>query len=437
MSERSERGYTEHMIVVVGAGLAGLICAKVLHERRVPFMVLEESNGPGGRVRTDLSPSGFRLDRGFHVLFTAYPTARRHLSLARLDLRRFDPGVIIADNGRLRTLSDPTRDLAALPASVFSRAVSFGDKRRVLGLRRELLRTPIERIFDGEDTSALEFLQARGFSQRFIDNFARPFYGGIFLDRSLSTSAAMLRFTFKMMAQGETVVPADGIGAISDQLVRLLPLHEVRYGVRVVEVITDGLRARGVRTDEGIVVEADAVVVAADPAAAARLTGAPLPQAPVAATCIYYSSPRPLYGGKKIVLNAASDALVNNLVQITNIAPTYAPDGQHLLSATVPGLPPGRDDDLAARALEDIGRMFRRRDLSMLRPLAVVRIPFAQFAQPPGFYYTLPVNETGIHGLIIAGDGTLSSSIQGAMLSGQRAAEAALRAIDTGTLTPV
>ncbi|MCA1597966.1 MAG: FAD-dependent oxidoreductase [Chloroflexi bacterium] len=93
------------MIIIVGAGLAGLTCAKVLHEHRQPFMILEASDGPGGRVRTDVTPSGFRLDRGFQVLFTAYPAARRHLSLGRLNLRRFDPGALIALNGKLHTLS--------------------------------------------------------------------------------------------------------------------------------------------------------------------------------------------------------------------------------------------------------------------------------------------------------------------------------------------
>lgn len=425
------------MIIIVGAGLAGLTCAKILHERREPFMVLEASDGPGGRVRTDVTPSGFRLDRGFQVLLTAYPVSRRHLSLARLDLQRFDPGAIIARNGRLSTLSDPHRDLGALPATLFTRAIAFADKRKVLALRRRLMRTPLDKIFSGDDTSSLDFLRTQGFSDRFVDNFARPFYGGIFLDRSLDTSAAMLRFTFKMLAEGEIVVPAEGIGAIAEQLVRLLPIHDVRYGARVAEVLTDGARAYGIRTEDGIVVEADAVVVAADPPTSARLTSVPLPSTPVATTCVYYASPRPLYHSRKIVLNANPDALVNHLVQITNIAPSYAPPGQHLLSATVLGDPPGRDDDLAARALEDIRRLFPRRDLSTFRPLAVVRVPFAQFAQPPAFYQTLPANETGIARLIVAGEATLSSSIQGAMLSGQRAAEAALRAIDTGTLTPV
>jgi phytoene dehydrogenase-like protein len=211
----------------------------------------------------------------------------------------------------------------------------------------------------------------------------------------------------------------------------------VRYNAPVDEVLTDGTRAYGVHTADGSVVEADAVVVAADPPTTAHLTGIPLPTTPLSTTCIYFASPRSLYGGSKIVLNAAPNAFVNTLVQITNVAPRYAPPGQHLVAATVVGLPQGHDVDIAARALEDIRRMVPRGDLSTLEPLAVIRVPFAQYAQRPGFYHALPANETGIAGLIVAGDGTLSSSIQGAMLSGRRAAEAALRAIDMGRLLPV
>ncbi len=426
------------MIIIIGAGLAGLTCAKALHERRQPFMILEASDGPGGRVRTDITPSGFRLDRGFQVLFTAYPAARRHLSLARLNLRRFDPGVLIALNGKLHTLSDPRRDPGALLPSLLTRVVPFGDKRRVLPLRRELKRRSLEQIFADDGATTVEYLRACGFTDRFIDNFARPFYGGIYLDRSLENSAAVFCFTFKMLAEGETVVPAEGIGAITEQLARLLPVQDVRYGARVIEVLTDGSRAYGVRTEDGAIVDADAVVVATDPPTTARLTGAPVPTTSVVTSCVYYASSQSLYNAKKIVLNANADAYVNNLVQITNIAPSYAPPGQRLISATLLELPQGRDDAIAARALEDIGRMFPRRHVDkILKPLAIVRVPFAQYAQPPGIFHRLPGNETDIAGLIVAGEGTLSSSIQGAMLSGQRAADVALRAIDTGQLTPV
>ena len=62
-------------VIVVGAGLAGLTCAKVLHERGAEVVVFEASDGLGGRVRTDVK-EGFLLDRGFQVYFTAYPAAR-------------------------------------------------------------------------------------------------------------------------------------------------------------------------------------------------------------------------------------------------------------------------------------------------------------------------------------------------------------------------
>ncbi len=81
-------------VIVVGAGLAGLTCAKALREGGAGVTAFEASDGVGGRVRTD-EKDGFLLDRGVQAYFTAYPVARRHLDHARLDLRAFDPGAII------------------------------------------------------------------------------------------------------------------------------------------------------------------------------------------------------------------------------------------------------------------------------------------------------------------------------------------------------
>jgi hypothetical protein len=62
-----------------------------------------------------------------------------------------------------------------------------------------------------------------------------------------------------------------------------------------------------------------------------------------------------------------------------------------------------------------------------LAPLAVYRIPFAQFAQPPGIHGRLPENRTATPGLLVAGEYTEDSSINGSMLSGEKAALEALR----------
>jgi phytoene dehydrogenase-like protein len=147
-------------IIVVGAGLAGLTCAKVLTERGHEVVVFEASDGVGGRVRTD-ALDGFLMDRGFQVYFSAYPVAKRHLDHAALDLRAFDPGAIIYRDRDTSVLAGPSRKPGSLFASLLSDAASFGDTLRTLGL-------------------------AAKFSEEFIDTFFRPFYGGIFLDRSLS-----------------------------------------------------------------------------------------------------------------------------------------------------------------------------------------------------------------------------------------------------------
>ena len=112
-------------IAVVGAGLAGLVCAKVLTERGREVIVFEASDGVGGRVRTD-ERDGFLLDRGFQVYFTAYPVAKRHLDHAALDLRPYDPGAIICRGGERSILSDPLRDPSTLVPSLRSDAGPTG-----------------------------------------------------------------------------------------------------------------------------------------------------------------------------------------------------------------------------------------------------------------------------------------------------------------------
>ena len=63
-----------------------------------------------------------------------------------------------------------------------------------------------------------------------------------------------------------------------------------------------------------------------------------------------------------------------------------------------------------------------------LTPLAVYRIPYAQFPQPPGVHEELPENRTSTPGLVLAGEYTEDSSINGSMLSGEMAAGGVMRA---------
>jgi phytoene dehydrogenase-like protein len=423
------------MIVIIGAGLAGLTCARELVREGRRVLVLEASEQVGGRVRTDMHEDGYHLDRGFQVLFTAYPAAQRHLNFEDLKQRFFEPGALLVKEGKLYEIADPLREPGRILPGMLNPLISAADKLRVLRLRAEVTRTSTPDIFAGKgqpggrDESTEAYLRRLHFAEKgFIANFARPFYGGIFLDRSLNTSARMFRFTFRMLAAGQIMLPAEGMQRIPEMLAASLPAGSIRYRARVSSIQTTEGRVTGVRLSNGETIEAEQVVVATDSPQAARLTGHALPTETRGCVCVYFGGKERLYKQRKILLNTASDAYVNNAVLLSNIAPTYAPPRRHLLSATI--LDPGSDDDeqIASRALDEIAGWFPQQDLSSWQMLGVYRVPFAQLAQPSGFFDKLSPNTTGTSGLYLAGEYTTSSSIQGAMHSGEHAARALLKA---------
>lgn len=421
-------------VVVVGAGVAGLVCARTLWRAGVDVTVLEASDGVGGRVRSDVV-DGFTLDRGFQVLFTAYPAAARHLDYARLDLRRYEPGAVVAQAGKQRVLSDPLRDPGSALSAALSQVVPLADKLQTLRLTGEMRARSIDAIMDSPDETTETFLRRFGFSERYLDNFVRPFFGGIFLDDSLQTSAKAFQFDWKMLSEGDTVVPARGMGQISLQLAEeVSQAGRIRLETRAAQLERAvGGQVAGVTTEDGETFEADVTVLSVPAPEAARLTGLAgaagktFPQGQVGVVTLYFAGNVPLWKHKKILLNANARPVVNNAALASNVSPAYAPSGQHLLAASILGTPEGSDGELFDRARADLKRMLTgdKAALSVLegyRPLALYRIPYGQYAQKPGVYPTLPPNNPGIPGLLFAAEWTTASSLNAAMRSGEKTA---------------
>ncbi|GAB3671808.1 NAD(P)/FAD-dependent oxidoreductase [Halopiger thermotolerans] len=417
-------------MTVVGGGLAGLVAARHLAGGGLDVTVLEREETVGGRVRT-VERDGYRFDRGFQVLFTAYPAVRQELDLKALDLRRFAPGATIARPNHRSTLADPRREPRALPATLFNLDVSTGDKFRALELWWDLRSADPAEIFSGDDESIAQYLRDRGFSDRFLENFVGPFYGGITLDRSLSTSKRVFEYTFRTLARGATAVPAAGMGAIPRQLADRARAAgaTIETGVDVESVSrADGTEdAATVSTADGERAS-DAVVVATDPPTARELTGVDaIPTDARACVTQYYRLPGEAEIGadRRLLLNAGDEG-PNHVVPHSAVAPEYAPDGETLLSATYLGDREESDAELAALTRETLESWFPERVFDDFERLHTDRINFAQFDQPPGIHERLPDARDPDGPVYLAGDYTQWSSIQGAMDSGREAARAVI-----------
>ncbi len=246
-------------VYVVGAGISGLIAALELEQAGFEPIILEKSDGVGGRVRT-VEIEGYRLDIGFQVLLSTYPLVNKYLDMNALGLQKLASGAQILVNGNRYRIGDPTRDLGALLPTVFANIGSVADKFRILLLNQRLKRKTIEEIFDSTEFTTLEYLEGIGFSKKIIDRFFRPFFAGIFLEPSLRTSSRMFEFVYKMFGEGYATIPANGIGALSEQLKSKLTRTEIRLQTPVNRVTNEDiyLGSGEVLPHTGVIITGDA-----------------------------------------------------------------------------------------------------------------------------------------------------------------------------------
>ena len=418
-------------VAVIGAGMAGLTCAKVLHEGGAGVTLFEKSDGVGGRVRTD-GYQGFKLDRGFQVHLTAYPEAKRHLDHGALDLHPFEPGALVWRGGKLRRLADPWRSWNK-PAALLRTAVggvgSPLDKLKVARLRASATGGTVEHLFRLPERTTLAALRDNAeLSGEIIDGFFRPFLGGIFLERELTTSNRFFYFVFRMFARGRAALPGGGIGAVPRQLADRLPYGAIRLGRTVAAVSDRSVTVAGAQPRAF-----DAVVVAAGAEATAALGVAdphPAPKSWHGTTCLYFAADRAPVKDPVLVLNgegldesqADGAGPINSLAVLSRVCPSYASGGKELVSVSVLGDGGERlEKRVRAQAAAWFGPAATRWE-----HLKTVAVPQALPSYEPPTTPPPDVPAKTAAGVYLCGDWRSDPSLNGAMASGRRAAEAAL-----------
>ncbi len=407
-------------VVVVGAGLAGLAAALHLSAAGREVTVLEAAGGVGGRVRTDHA-DGYLLDRGFQIYDTAYPESARVLDHAALDLQAFPNGAMLRLSGRFHRLVDPRQDPLG---GVRSAAVPFGslaDKAALARLLLRVLRTDGQRLLDRPETTAYEAFRTAGLSDRVIDQLLRPFLSGVLLEDELQTSSRFVELALRSFARGRQTLPSAGMRAIPAQLAARLPTL-VRLRQTVAQVAGTTLRV-----EDGEALQAEAVVIATDAWTATRL----LPElgtapAPRRVTTSYYAAPSSPSGGDGLIrIDGNRGGLLSNVLTLTDRAPSYGPTPLVSASTLSAGVP-----EPAVRA--ELRSWFGPEvdDWRHLRTYDVERALPA--APPPRGRLRDPVRVAAQQ--YVCGDWRDSPSIQGAMVSGRRAAQALLA--DQGSTRP-
>ena len=400
-------------VVIVGAGLAGLACAKAVTEAGLTARVLEAGDGVGGRVRTDVV-DGFRLDRGFQILLTGYPEVARQLDAVALDLRPFDPGSMVWTGSGFDRVSDPLRQPSAAVSTLFAHIGSLGDKARVARLRQRLVSTDPVDLLRAPDRTTAESLDALGVTPKMVRRFFRPLVGGIQLDGELTTSARMFDIIFRTLAIGDAAVPALGMQAIPDQLAASLPADTVRLASRV-----ERIDATTAHVDGGGSVRGRAVVVATEGPTAADLIGVRDPGSKCV-SALWFTAEEPPLRGRSIALDGDRSGPVANLAVLSEVAPTYAPGGRCLFVAACPGV---LDEELESQVRRQMRQWFG----SSVDSWELLRHDRIHHGQPLAGVPFSPKRAVALgEGRYVAGDHRDTPSSQGALFSGRRCGEAVI-----------
>lgn len=409
-----------HDVVIIGAGLAGLRCATRLAEAGRDVVVLEAADVVGGRQRTD-HIDGFQLDRGFQVLNPAYPAVRRWVDVDALEMRSFPVGVRVRRADRTVELWHPLRHPARLPATLGSGLVSPRDAAALARWIAPALLSP-KSVITGADRTLREGWNRAGLRGALRTEALEPFLAGVLAEDRGSTSDAFTKLLVRMFVLGRPGVPTRGIGALPAQLARSAADAgaDIRLGMRVT-----GLRHRRGAIDARVrgarALRARAVVVAVGPDAVAELTDVPRPATKGLQTWWFASDAAPTASSLLAVDGRRAGPLVNTVV-LSNAAPSYAPDGQHLIAATC--LLPSSGAGATEREVRGHAGRIWAADTARWRLLRRDDILDALPVQSAPLRVRTPARVSA--GLFVAGDHRDTASIQGALVSGDRAARAVL-----------
>ncbi len=378
-------------ILIVGGGIAGLQAANILHQNNTDFILFEKQASLGGRI-SSTKKDGFILDRGFQVLQTSYSEVQRSLDLAKLQLHFFESGAMIKDQVFFNPLRRPfdlfSTDIITLKDAYSLAKIWFKLQGDVPAL-------------DGNKQTTQELIESYSFSDRFKNEFLIPFFQGVFLQETLTQPASLFFYYLQQFLYGNAAVPAGGMQAIPDQMASFLPTDKVNLNQEIV-AITD----KSITLKSGEIIEGEAVILAVDLLVAAKMLGLQMPET-LGSKTFYFSAKKT--EKEPALLRLVGEQHLLHFTCLTDVNPNLAPKGKALYSAT----------SLQGSSEKEVKEVLGKQLLGIKLTL-IQSIDIPHSLQKVDTYEAL---KKAAKGIVLAGDYLEFPSLQGALLSGRKAAE--------------
>jgi phytoene dehydrogenase-like protein len=378
-------------ILIVGGGIAGLQAANILHQNNTDFILFEKQASLGGRV-SSTKKDGFILDRGFQVLQTSYPEVQRSLDLSKLQLHFFESGAKMKDQAFFNPLRRPF-DLVSSDIITFKDAYSLAK----IWFR---LQGDVPAI-DGNKQTTQELIESYSFSDRFKTEFLIPFFQGVFLQEKLTQPASLFFYYLQQFLYGNAAIPTGGMQAIPDQMASYLPTDKIKLNQEIIAI-----SAKSITLKSGEIIEGDAVILAVDLPIAAKILGLQTPET-LASKTVYFSAKKT--EKEPALLRLVGEHHLLHFTCLTNVNPELAPKGKALYSATSLQ---GSSEKEVKEALE--------KQLPGIKLTLIQSFDISHSLQKVDTYEAV---KKAAKGIILAGDYLEFPSLQGALLSGRKAAE--------------
>jgi zeta-carotene desaturase len=437
-----------HHVVIVGGGLSGLAAGVDLASHGVDVTILEQKPALGGRAYsfTD-SVTGDTIDNGQHVLIAGYDRTMHFLET--IGTRQL---VHIQDAPRL-TFHHPARGFQSLRLPLlpvpFNMLIGFlrcslfsvADRLRVLRAGFSLQTMNATREDHLGLLTIAEWLTAVGQSREAVRSFWEPLAVSIVNEKIEKASAIpfvrALRTAFLNGSRGAALaIPAVGLSQLYvDSAKQYITRRggDIHCNADVVDVAMEGRIAKGVRVRDGRSIASEAIIMALPPHKLLPLVPAGL---------IDRFSYLPFFSSSPIVsvhlwfnetfMEHESVGLIGRNIQwLFNRRMIHREHerGAHV-SAVISGAHDFVDltkDKLVRVAVDDIRSVY-----PCLREepwhAVVIREKSATYSSSPDSEMLRPRAGTSVPNLLLAGDWTdtgLPATIEGAVISGERAARLA------------